>query len=106
MFVQGIAGSVPQRRVLHVGLIGEDVRERQGLLNALLDSDSPLGQSNLAELEQDGEYGSRTMMRVKEFQSRNNLNADGVIGPETDTQMDAVWLDYYMRGLDRSANKN
>ena len=94
MFVPGAAGSVPLRRILHVGLIGKDVQERQGLLNAITDSDSPLAQSNLPQLEQDGEFGSLTLMRVKEFQSRNNLTVDGVIGPQTDAQMDAVWLDY------------
>jgi peptidoglycan hydrolase-like protein with peptidoglycan-binding domain len=97
MFVMGKNGSVPQRRVLHVGLIGDDVQERQGLLNALTDTDSPLGQSNLEIIEQDGEFGSKTMMRVKEFQSRNNLTIDGVIGPQTDAQMDAIWLDYFRR---------
>src|SRR5262245_66306324 len=85
-------GMVPLKRNLHVGLKGDDVKERQGLLNALTDIGGPLGASNLPELVDDGEFGSRTMMRVKEFQSRNNLTVDGVIGPQTDTQMDALWL--------------
>jgi peptidoglycan hydrolase-like protein with peptidoglycan-binding domain len=98
MFIQGTEGSVPLRRNLHVGLIGDDVMERQGLLNALTDTDNPLGQSNLPELEQDGEFGSRTAMRVKEFQARNNLTIDGVIGAQTDAQMDAIWLAYLRKG--------
>ncbi len=97
MFVPGIAASVPLRRNLHVGLVGEDVKERQAMLNALSDTDSPLGQSNLPELEPDGEFGSLTVMRVKEFQSRNNLTVDGVIGPQTDTQMDGIWIDFLLR---------
>ena len=103
MFVQGIAGSVPLRRNLHVGLIGEDVKERQSLLNALTVTDDPLGASNLPELDADGEFGSRTMMRVKEFQSRNNLTVDGVIGAQTDAQMDAIWLNFMRKSPAASA---
>lgn len=98
MFVLGKNGSVPLKRNLHVGLVGEDVAERQGLLNALTDIDNPLGQSNLPELETDGAFGSRTVMRVKEFQSRNNLTVDGVIGQQTDAQMDAIWLAFLRKG--------
>jgi len=94
MFTKNGAGSLPQRRGLHVGLVGDDVAERQALLNALTATDNPLGQTNFPFLETDGEFGSRTTMRVKEFQSRNNLTADGVIGPQTDTQMDAIWIDF------------
>ena len=83
---------VPLTRNLHVGLKGEDVRERQNMLNALTDVGGVFGESNLAELDDDGEFGSRTLMRVKEFQGRNRLTIDGVIGPKTDTQMDALYL--------------
>jgi peptidoglycan hydrolase-like protein with peptidoglycan-binding domain len=106
MFTKNGVGSVPLKRNLHVGMIGEDVQEHQALLNALGVTDSPLAQSNLGEIEADGSFGSRTQMRVKEFQSRNNLTADGVIGPQTDTQMDALWVDYMQRHSDvfQSAN--
>ena len=79
--------------------------ERQGLLNALADEGGPLGQSNLPELESDGEFGSKTLMRVKEFQSRNNLIVDGVIGQQTDIQMDALWIQTLTR-LQQNASKN
>lgn len=93
MFEPGSTISMPQKRVLFVGRKGADVRERQGLLNALNDVGNPQGQSNLAELNADGVFGSKTAMRVKEFQARNRLYVDGVIGPKTDARMDAMWLD-------------
>jgi|SRR4051812_18751507 murein L,D-transpeptidase YcbB/YkuD len=98
-------GIVPLKRNLHVGLKGEDVAEHQALLNALADAGGPLGQSNLSELESDGEFGSKTLMRVKEFQSRNHLIADGVIGLQTDTQMDALWIQTLTR-LQQNSNNN
>ncbi|HEY8563754.1 MAG TPA: peptidoglycan-binding domain-containing protein [Pyrinomonadaceae bacterium] len=104
MFVGGSDISTPLRRNLHVGLIGEDVRERQALLNALIDTENPLGQSNLPYIEDDGEFGSKTAMRVKEFQSRNNLTIDGVIGPQTDAQMDAIWIAFLRKGRPRSSS--
>jgi peptidoglycan hydrolase-like protein with peptidoglycan-binding domain len=106
MFTKDSVGSVPLKRNLHVGLIGDDVQERQALLNALTDTDSPLGQTNLPMLETDGEFGSRTMMRVKEFQSRNNLIPDGVIGPQTDAQMDAIWLNFLRTSPASAAAQN
>lgn len=105
MFVGGSDISTPLRRNLHVGLVGEDVRERQGLLNALTDTNNPLGASNLPQLDDDGEFGSRTVMRVKEFQARNNLFIDGVIGPQTDAQMDAIWMTFMRTGGPKSTSE-
>jgi peptidoglycan hydrolase-like protein with peptidoglycan-binding domain len=90
---------VPLSRDVHVGLRGEDVRERQNMLNALTDIAGVFGQSNLPELDDDGEFGSRTQMRVREFQGRNRLTVDGVIGPRTDTQMDALYLHRRLLGI-------
>jgi peptidoglycan hydrolase-like protein with peptidoglycan-binding domain len=39
--------------------------------------------SQLAPLEIDGEFGPKTNAKVQEFQRRNNLVPDGVVGPQT-----------------------
>jgi len=91
------AGSVPLKRNLYIGLEGEDVAERQDLLNVLADIIDHLGASELAKLEADGKFGPATVDRVKEFQSRNELDADGVIGPETDAEMDSLWIRVLIR---------
>ena len=87
-------GSFPQKRVLFVGRKGEDVAERQRMLNVLKETGNPLGQSNLADIAEDGIFGSKTAMRIKEFQARNRLYVDGVIGPKTDAAMNAIWFDF------------
>ena len=91
------AGSVPLKRNLYIGLKGEDVAERQHLLNALADINDPLGASNLAKLEADGVFGLKTLERVKEFQLKNDLIVDGVIGSRTDAEMDTLWIRVLIR---------
>lgn len=40
-------------------------------------------QAYLGGLAIDGEFGSNTLSKVKEFQRKNNLNVDGEVGPKT-----------------------
>src|SRR6188768_439420 len=57
------------------GSQGELVAEVQMLLNQ-----KP---SSLAALREDGIFGAKTSARVREFQTQNQLLADGIVGPKT-----------------------
>lgn len=63
------------KRTLRYSSLGDDVKELQTGLNLL--------PTNLPALKTDGVYGSKTTVRVQEFQSANNLIPDGVTGPAT-----------------------
>ena len=63
-------GNIP---TLRRGNVGEAVEDLQALLNA------KYGFS----LEIDGNFGRATEAAVKEFQQKNGLTADGVVGPKT-----------------------
>jgi peptidoglycan hydrolase-like protein with peptidoglycan-binding domain len=60
------------RRTLRWGLSGDDVKALQ---------------KNLGLNNTDGIYGSWTMAKVKEWQVKNGLNADGVFGPGSQSKM-------------------
>ncbi|MEI7688688.1 MAG: peptidoglycan-binding protein [Candidatus Nomurabacteria bacterium] len=60
------------KRTLKWGLSGDDVRALQ---------------KNLGFSNTDGIYGTWTMTKVKEWQTKNGLNADGVFGPESRSKM-------------------
>jgi hypothetical protein len=62
-------------RTLTFGAKGPEVKQLQQGLNRL--------PSALPRLDEDGDYGGRTTARVKEFQTRSGLAADGVTGPLT-----------------------
>lgn len=59
-------------RVLRKGMTGEDVERWQFFL---------VGQSH--QLEVDGNFGDDTLNATKAFQTENNLDADGAVGPNT-----------------------
>jgi peptidoglycan hydrolase-like protein with peptidoglycan-binding domain len=61
---------------IRLGSLGEAVKTLQAALNLWREPD----QTRLAE---DGFFGLRTNSRVREFQSRNQLYPDGVVGPLT-----------------------
>ena len=61
---------------LSLGSSGPDVVLLQGKLNARPPTVLPL-------LAMDGQFGSRTRARVREFQQNNGLVADGIVGPRT-----------------------
>ena len=63
-------------RDLCQGIRGDDVRELQALLNYHL----PAPPSPLVT---DGIFGSQTDARVREFQKRNLIQIDGIVGPQT-----------------------
>jgi len=60
---------------LSFGSIGPFVIQLQEGLNKL--------PTSLAKLVPDGQFGSKTKGRVQEFQSKNQLASDGVVGPLT-----------------------
>ncbi len=61
---------------IRLGSLGEAVKTLQAALNLWREPD----QTRLAE---DSFFGLRTNSRVREFQSRNQLYPDGVVGPLT-----------------------
>jgi len=67
---------------VQIGSQGAVVRILQDVLNRLRGADPASGQSQ-SLLAVDGQFGPKTHARVKEFQSKNNLVSDGVVGPLT-----------------------
>lgn len=63
-------------RTLYVGSQGQDVVDLQAKLNERPPSELPA-------LVVDGIFGSKTLARVKEFQAKNGLMVDGIVGPKT-----------------------
>jgi peptidoglycan hydrolase-like protein with peptidoglycan-binding domain len=59
-------------RLLAVGSFGDDVKLVQTALN-----------NNGYNLVADGIYGKKTQAAVKDYQSKNGLSADGIVGPKT-----------------------
>lgn len=59
-------------RILRVGCTGEDVRVIQNALNR-----------HAAGLDPDGDYGNHTRDAVISFQTDNDLDVDGEVGPQT-----------------------
>lgn len=55
------------RRVLEIGLFGDDVKEWQGIVGA----------------KPDGQFGDKTRTATKVWQSARGLKADGEVGPKT-----------------------
>ncbi len=77
---EGLVGMITA--VLRITTQGLAVWGAQAAFNQLLRSDAASGTS-LAPLKVDGVFGSKTLARVQEFQTRNQLVSDGVIGPLT-----------------------
>ena len=63
---QGVPNT-PVRRILKIGMTGDDVKELQGILG----------------LNQDGIFGKITKLSVQAFQFKNHLTADGIVGKMT-----------------------
>ena len=64
---------------LQKGSFGDDVRRVQQVLNRVI----PVA----PQLVVDGNFGSKTQARVIEFQKKNGLAADGIVGPKTSTAL-------------------
>ena len=58
---------------------GEDVKYLQQRLNAVK---APLG-LKFAKLQDDGDFGAKTLAAVKEFQAARKLTVDGIVGANT-----------------------
>lgn len=73
-------------RLLYLGCQpGQDVMDLQDGLNAV--TAAPLQASASALLAVDGVFGNKTAARVREFQQKNGLAADGIVGPKTWTAL-------------------
>jgi len=67
---------------VQIGSQGEQVRVVQDSMNRLQGSQPAASFASLP-LAVDGQFGPKTRNRVQEFQSRNDLDPDGVVGPKT-----------------------
>ena len=74
--LQGLVNQV------QIGAQGSQVRVVQESMNRFQGNDFTSGQS-LAPLNVDGLFGPKTHARVKEFQAKNKLSSDGIVGPLT-----------------------
>ena len=71
-------------RTLCVGCSGGDVAAAQDALNQVgANAALPEQQTSLPLLVPDGAFGNKTYIRVKDFQAKNGLVQDGIIGPLT-----------------------
>ena len=71
-----------RQRTLRNGMSGEDVSRVQNQLNAKISHSPP-------PLWVDGSFGMKTGQRVREFQQRNQLVVDGLVGPATRGALEA-----------------
>ena len=77
---QNAARAQRRARVARNGDSGLHIARLQNLLNAKLVGPLPLWV--------DGKFGANTESRVRAFQSRNNLAADGLVGTNTSAVLD------------------
>ncbi|MEZ5063796.1 MAG: peptidoglycan-binding domain-containing protein [bacterium] len=71
-------------KTLRIGSRGADVTELQGALNWIGSNPKMAVQKSMyGPLETDGIFGQKTHVRVVEFQKKNGLAADGIVGPKT-----------------------
>ncbi len=70
-------------KTLQQGSMGQDVEVLQQLLNILPNT-------LLDQLIEDGLFGRKTLLRVKEFQSNARLVVDGVVGPQSWAMLDSL----------------
>ena len=87
--LKGLGGDapVPTRRTLRKGAKGEDVVFLQTRLIQLGYDLTPYGA--------DGSFGNKTLAAVKEFQRKNGLTADGVVGPATWATLESTETVFY-----------
>jgi hypothetical protein len=82
MHLMEVATSV-DRPTLQQGDEGEDVRQLQRLLQLLGDYEERI----------DGDFGPATEEAVRAYQDRNDLQVDGIVGPETWSKLSEAMLD-------------
>lgn len=76
-----LASKPRPRPTLKLGARGESVAELQRLLNLRLMAE---------QLKLDGDFGAKTLARVKLFQGTAGLVADGVVGPATWAKLESM----------------
>lgn len=74
-------GSAVSRPTLRLNSHGDAVRDAQRALNA---------KNPRRTIKVDGRYGPRTRDAVRDFQRRHHLGVDGICGPNTWAELDAV----------------
>jgi peptidoglycan hydrolase-like protein with peptidoglycan-binding domain len=79
----GGAGGHQGARALRKGSTGMDVAHVQNLLNRALPLPPP-------PLWVDGIFGAKTDRKVREFQMKNRLAVDGVVGPQTKAALESA----------------
>ena len=81
-----VAAALPAqaaRRTIALGDLGDDVAELQAILARLGFSPGPV----------DGDFGYRTAEAVQQFQARQQLAVDGIVGPATWRALDQALAD-------------
>jgi hypothetical protein len=68
---------------LQRGSKGKDVKKVQNFLGLVWDSSSTIYTENVTIEASNGTFGMDTEAAVREYQSENGLNVDGIVGPQT-----------------------
>jgi peptidoglycan hydrolase-like protein with peptidoglycan-binding domain len=71
---------------VQIGSQGPQVMAVQDSMNRFQNIESDTGLAPLP-LSVDGQFGPKTQTRVKDFQARNDLDPDGIVGPLTRSTM-------------------
>ncbi len=77
---------MPQDRTLKLHAKGDDVKHLQDDLNIIIygsGKNAVDGQPNSHRITVDGDFGTETEAKVKEFQRDHNLTVDGIVGTKT-----------------------
>jgi zinc D-Ala-D-Ala carboxypeptidase len=85
VLLPGVANAYTWSRTLQQGMTGADVTELQ-----IRVAGYAADHASQTRVSIDGEFGPGTTAAVKRFQSAYGLSADGVVGPNTQTKLNAL----------------